>query len=145
MVERIKTGTVLIKEGVVLPASLRIESEPYSKGWRLVRDLDGGGLDRQAREAGWTLFFMAGEASATVFGSGSERSIGRAVKKLMTKINGFNCLEISQVAGSRSLGVPCVTASGHARHIQESMFLVGPKQPANGRGGVNSVATPEPS
>jgi hypothetical protein len=135
MVQTIKAGTVLIKEGVVLPDSLQIESEPYSKGWRLVQNLDGGGLDRKAQEAGWTLFFMAGEIRSTVLGSDSEGSAGRAVDKLTTKMNGFNCLEISQVAGSRTLGLPSVTASGHARHIQQSMFLVEHKQPVNGLGG----------
>lgn len=135
MVERIRTGTLLIKEGIILTESLRIESEPYSKGWRLIRDLDGGDLDRKTREAGWTLFFMAGEIRATVLGSDSEGSAGRAVRKLIMKMNGFNCLEISQVAGSHTLGLPCVTASGHARHIQQSMFLVEPKRPATSSGG----------
>lgn len=135
MVERIKTGTVLIKEGIILPESLGIESEPYSKGWRLVRDLDGRGLDRKTSEAGWTLFFMAGEVRATVLGSDSEASAGRAVRKLVMKMNGFNCLEISQVGGSRTLGLPCVTASGHARHLRQSIFLVEPKQPAPSSGG----------
>lgn len=129
MMDRIKTGTLVIKEGIILPESLGIESEPYSKGWRLVRDLDGGGLDRKASEAGWTLFFMAGEVRAKVLGSNSEGSAGRAVRKLIMKMNGFNCLEISQVASSRTLGLPCVTASGHVRHIQQTLFLVGPRQP----------------
>jgi hypothetical protein len=135
MAERIKSGTVLVKEGIVLPESLRIESEPYSKGWRLVRDLDGGSLDRKTSEAGWTLFFMAGEVHATVLGSDSEGSAGRAVRKLTMKMNGFNCLEISQLAGSRTFGLPSVTASGHARHIQQSIFLVEANQPAISSGG----------
>ena len=129
MADKIKTGTVLVKEGTLLPKSLQVESEPYSKGWRLVKDLDGGGLDRKTHEAGWTLFFMAGEVSATVLGANSARSERRAVKKLTMGANGFNCLEISRVAGKRFLGLPCVTASGHARHLQQSMFLVGAKQP----------------
>ena len=119
-------GTIFIKEGTALPKSLRIESEPYSKGWRLITELGGCDLDRTAGEAGWTLFFMAGEVNATVFGSDFKGSAGRAVRKLMMKMNGFNCLEITQVAAGRAFGLPSVTASGHARHIQESMFLVGP-------------------
>lgn len=129
MAERIKTGTVLVKEETLLPESLQVESEPYSKGWRLVKGLDGDGLERKIHEAGWTLFFMAGEVSATVLGSDSAGSARRAVKKLMMDANGFNCLEISRVAGKRFLGLPCVAASGHARHLQQSMFLVGAEQP----------------
>jgi hypothetical protein len=122
----VTTGIVLIKEGTILPESARIESEPYAKGWRLVRELNGGDLDRKTRKAGWTLFFMAGEVRATVRGSDSQGSAVRAVRKLMMKMNGFNCLEISQVAFERTLGLPRVTAPGHVRHIQQSMFLVGP-------------------
>jgi hypothetical protein len=43
MADKIKTGTILVQEGVLLPDSVRFESEPYSKGWRLVKALDGYG------------------------------------------------------------------------------------------------------
>ena len=128
------TGAVLIREGIVLPESLRIVSEPYAKGWRLVSELSGGDLERMMRDAGWTLFFMAGEIRATVLGSDSQGSTCKAVRKLLTKMNGFNCLEISQIAFDRTLGLPCVTASGHERHIQQSLFLVGPGNRENGPG-----------
>ncbi len=48
MAEKINTGTILIKDDALLPESLRFESEPYSKGWRLVKNLDGYGLDRKS-------------------------------------------------------------------------------------------------
>ncbi len=122
---RIKTGTILIEEGTLLPESLRFESEPYAKGWRLVKDLDGYGLDRRIREAGWTFFYMAGEVHATAVGSDLEKTTRRAVQKAIAcmKSDRLNCLEIAQVAVKRFLGLPYVTVSAHARHIQESMFL----------------------
>jgi len=125
MADKIKTGTTLIKEGALLPEALRFESAPYSKGWRLVKNLDSRGLDRKIREAGWTFFFMAGDANATAVGSDSERTTRRAIKKVIASMesDGFNCLEIVQVAAKRFLGLPYVTVSAHPRHIQESMFL----------------------
>lgn len=42
-------------------------------------------------------------SSATVFGSDSERSTRKAVTKLLRKSDGFNCLEVSQVAGKHFL------------------------------------------
>ncbi len=125
MAEKIKTGTILIEEGALLPESLRFESEPYSNGWRLVKDLDGYGLDRKIRETGWTFFYMAGEVHATVVGSDLEKTTRRAVKKVIAymKSDRLNCLEIEQVAVKRFLGLPYVTVSAHQRHIQESMFL----------------------
>jgi hypothetical protein len=82
-------------------------------------------MDRKLCEAGWTFFYMAGEVNAIVFGSDSEKTTRRAVKKVIAnmKSDRINCLEISQVAAKRFLGLPYVTVSAHPRHIQESMFL----------------------
>jgi hypothetical protein len=125
MAEKITTGTILIKEGTPLPECLRLESEPYSKGWRLVENLDSRGLDRKIREAGWTFFFMAGGANATAVGSDLEKTTRRAVKRVLASMtsDGFNCLEIAQVGVKRFLGLPYVNVSAHPRHIQQSMFL----------------------
>ncbi len=41
MAEKIKTGSVLIKDGALLPDALQFESEPCATGWRLVKNLDG--------------------------------------------------------------------------------------------------------
>lgn len=125
MAEKIKTGSILIKEGALLPESLRFESEPYSRGWRLVKNLDGYGLDRKIREAGWTFFYMAGEVNATDVGFDLEKTTRRAVKKVIAymKSDRLNCLEIAQVTVKRFLGLPYVTISAHPRHIQESIVL----------------------
>ncbi len=125
MADKIKTGTILIEEGALLPESLRFESEPYSKGWRLVKNLDAYGLDRKIREAGWTFFYMAGEVHASVVGSDLEKTTRRAVKKVIAymKSDRLNCLEIAQVAVKRFLGLSYVTVSAHPRHIQESIVL----------------------
>jgi hypothetical protein len=49
MAETIKAGTVLIKEGALLPEALQFESEFCVPGWRLVKGLDGHALDREQR------------------------------------------------------------------------------------------------
>lgn len=125
MPDTIKTGTILIKEAALLPESLQFESEPYAKGWRLVKNLDGYGLDRKIRETGWTFFYLAGEIRATVFGFEGQKRVRGAVKRMLAKLKSekFNSLEITRVASTRFLGVPYVSVSGHARHIQESMVL----------------------
>ena len=132
MPDKIRTGTILIEEGALLPESLGFESEPYSKGWRLVKNLDSRGLDRKIRDAGWTFFFMAGGVNASAVGSDLEKTTRRAIKKVIAsmELDGFNCLEIAQVAAKRFLGLPYVTVSAHPRHIQESVFLFHAKRPA---------------
>ena len=136
MSEKLKTGTLLIEEGVVFPDSLRVDSEPYSNGWRIVKGLDGYGLDRTMSRAGWTCFYMANEISASAVAFDGERSLSRAVSQILTKLKleRFKSLEVTHVAMKRVLGFSQTTVSAHARHIQESMFLFDwmKKQPAQG-------------
>ncbi len=125
MTDPIETGTILVKEGTLLPDALRLGSEPYTAGWKLVKNLHGYGLDRKAHEAGWTFFYLAGEIKTTVLGFDGQKTVRRAVKQILASLKSdkFNSLEITGVASKRFLGVPYVTVSAHSRHIQESVFL----------------------
>ena len=125
MEEKINTGKILIKEGAVLPECLQLESEPYLKGWSLVKNVDAKELDRKIHKAGWTLFFMAHEVDASAVGSDPENTTRRAVRKAIAcmKSGRLNCLEITQVGVKHLLGHCYVSVSAHPRHIQESMFL----------------------
>ena len=125
MPDTIKPGTILIKEGTLLPQTLRFESEPCAPGWRLVKDLDGCGLDRKIREAGWTFFCLAGQLGATVFGIDEQKTLSRAVGQVLAKLESaeFNSLEIMRLStgtSKRFLGVCYVTISARSRHIQAS-------------------------
>ncbi len=125
MAETIKTGTILIKEGTPLPDALQFESEPCATGWKLVKDLDGYGLDRKIHEAGWTFFCLAGEIKSAVFDFGGEKTVFRALKRILAKVKSekFNSLEITRVASKRFLGVPYASVSARSRHIQEGLVL----------------------
>ncbi len=128
MPDTIKTGTILIKEGTLLPESLRFESEPCAPGWRLVQNLDGYGLGRKIHEAGWTFSWRAGEIGATVFGLDEQKTLSRAVEQILANLESaeFNSLEIMRVASEASkrfLGVRYVTVSAQSRDIQESAPL----------------------
>jgi len=132
MPDTIKPGTILIKEGTLLPEAVRFESEPCVPGWRLLKDLDGCGLDRKIRDAGWTFFCLAGQLGATVFGIDEQKTLSRAVGQILANLESaeFNSLEIMRVtseASKRFLGVRYVTVSAQSRHIQESAFLFGAK------------------
>ena len=74
MPDTIKMGTILIKEGTLLPELLRFESEPCAPGWRLVKNLDGYGLGRKIHEAGWIFAWRADEIGATVFGLDEQKT-----------------------------------------------------------------------
>jgi hypothetical protein len=126
MAETINTGTILFKDGTLLPDALQFDSEPCATGWRLVKDFDGYGLDRKIRDAGWRFFCIAGEIKSIVFGFEGQTSVRRAVKRMLARLKSekFNSLEITRVASKRFLGVPYVSASARSRHIQESLFLL---------------------
>ena len=128
MPDTVKTGTILIKEGTLLPESLRFESEPCAPGWRLVQNLDGYGLGRKIHEAGWTFSWRAGEIGASVFGLDEQKTLSRAVEQIPATLESaeFNSLEIMRVAAEASkrfLGVRYVTVSAQSRDIQESAPL----------------------
>ncbi len=126
MAETIITGTILIKDGTFLPDALQFESEPCATGWRLVKNLDGYGLGRKIHEAGWSFFWLAGEIKATVFGFDGQKTVRRAVKRILTNLKSekFNGLEITQVEAKRFLGLPYASVCAHSRHIQENAFLL---------------------
>jgi hypothetical protein len=126
MAHTIETGTILFKDRTLLPEALRFDSEPCAPGWRSVQNLDGHGLGRKIHEAGWTFFWLAGEIGATVFGLDGQKTVRRAIKRILAKLKSenFNSLEITRVASKRFLGVPYLSVSAHSRHIQENAFLL---------------------
>lgn len=137
MPDVIGAGTILLREGTSLPETLQLESEAYLPGWRLVKNLAALGLGRKLQEAGWSFFCLAGDSNATVFGFGEEKTVRRAVERILGKrdCKNFNGLEVTRVSSSvskRFLGVIHVTLSAHSRHIQESVFLVGDKDIRSG-------------
>jgi hypothetical protein len=101
----------LIEEGTLLPDCLRFESGPYSNGWRIVRNLDGFGLERKIREAGWKFFYMAGEITRSVLGFDREETLRRTVNHVLARLKseGFNSLEITEVVAERFVGLHHMT------------------------------------
>ncbi len=121
--------TILIREGTPLPANRSIESEAFVPGWRLIKDLDGYGLDRKIREAGWTPFCLAGETRATVFGIDEGKMVRRAIMEILARLEPekFNSLEIMRVTSvdsKRFLGVRYLTVSAQSRLIQQGVGLL---------------------
>jgi len=121
-----KTGTILIKDGTLLPDALQIESEPCATGWRIVKNIDASGLGRKIHEAGWSFFCVAGEVKGIIFGFEKQVAVRRAVKRILAnlKLERFNGLEITQVEVNRFLGLPYASVCAHSRQIQENPFLL---------------------
>jgi hypothetical protein len=127
MQETIKSGIMLIADGITLPESLQFETDPYAFGWRLVKNFDSHSFNQIIGQAGWNFFYIAGAIETNAFGSDEKKTTRKAIKQVIGKLKSknFNCLEITLVAAKRTLGLPYVSVSAHSRHIQKSMVLFG--------------------
>jgi hypothetical protein len=125
MVNNIQAGTIMLEESVLLPEALRLDSERYSGSWRVVSGLDGFGVDHRIRKAGWNFMFVEGRISVLVLGWGRKTMIRRAAKRLLATVKSrwFNSAEITSLNSGFFLGIPYLTLSGHARHLQHGPQL----------------------
>ena len=118
-------GTIMIRVGTLTPQSLRVETEPYSHGWEMIKNSDGDAVDRDIRQADWNFFFLAANIQATAWGHWGERNARKAMKKVLAQVKQLkrNCAEITGVSARRFQGFPYVHVSAHSRHIQKSPLL----------------------
>src|SRR5438309_2137901 len=72
----IKAGTVLIENGTLLPRSLALASEPYSRGWTTVSNVRSD-FERDISQARWTLLGVEDHATDGACPD-SERNLQRA-------------------------------------------------------------------
>ena len=126
MSQRIRVGSILIKENLPFPVGVTVDSEAYLRGWKLVRNLDGYGLARIIVKAHWNFFYLAGDMRASAFGSESLGTLHRALKRIVRKPEGqhYNALEITRVVARRFLGVSFMRVTANFRHIQERVGLI---------------------
>jgi hypothetical protein len=127
MRQAMNEGTVLFRDGTIFPKDFQCESESSSPGWRSFKGLDGDGLDRMIRNAGWHFFCFAGESMISVVGLEGEKTVHKAIGRIQAslKLEKINSFEITRVAFKTFLGVPYTRLSFRMRNIQESMFLRG--------------------
>ena len=120
----IKTGAVMIREGVLLPECAHIETLGYSTGWRSVVNDDSFAVDRKLRAAGWQFFFIAGELKVIEPGWGAS-TIRRGTSRILARgrKRNLNGMEITQVAAARFLGIPYVSIRAFSHHIQKEPVL----------------------
>lgn len=132
--DTIRAGAILINNDALLPKAVHLETEPFARGWKLVKNLDGDKLNREIGRAGWTFFSFAGEISSTVFGNDGAATVRRAIKRILANpdLGQSNSLEVTRVTPKHFLGVPYTTVYACSRHARESIFFFRPGE-AQGR------------
>lgn len=116
-----QAGAILVEDGTILPGGLSLERSTFSQKWRSVPNLDRIGLEAQLAQAGWTFFYMAGAVKQCAFGFDEEKRVRAAVGRVIADVQSqrCNCLEITELATKGFLGIPYVSITAHARHIQD--------------------------
>lgn len=125
MTANVQVGSILIDDRPQITQALGFKNEYYSGTWNLVKGFDAFSLDRKIHAAGWNFFFMVSEVKVMALGGIGPGNIQRALKRVLGKVkqSNFNCLEVTEIAAKRFLGVPYMTVSVHSRHIQQSCAL----------------------
>ena len=120
MSDQIQAGTMIVHQSAAVRL-LNLESEPYFQKWSSLGPIKSSGLDHKVRAMGWNLFFMAGGITAVVPAWGGRNILRRGVKRLLaqTRLQHFNCLEVTQIHRKYFLGIPYLAISANPRHIQE--------------------------
>lgn len=125
----IESGTLLIRKGAVLPASILLKSSVTNDSFSAVQ---GGAellqLKAELAQAGWDYFYM-GAVKQTVFGRGPKR-LASAMKGVTAKmrLNKCNSLQIDAITPHSVLGIPYLSVSAHCCHIQQGVIFAGETQ-----------------
>ena len=122
----ITAGNILVRRGTNLPASFLVEAGAESIGWAAIKDSPST-FEKTLEEAGWTFFFMAGEIKTTILGFDKQKALRAALRRLITDVKSQHCnsIEITGVVGKSFLGIPYLSVSAHARHLQKDRLFSG--------------------
>lgn len=120
-----KIGEMYLRDGVVLPQSVSLDTTSYAQGWRTLNGHDNFTLDRKLRTVGWGLLFMAGEIKSIKVGPHGEGAMRRTVDSVLSKVRAqdFNCASLSSINDRRFLGIPYTVVSGYAYNLQHGFQL----------------------
>jgi hypothetical protein len=123
MCNSLKSGTLIIAEGISLPMS-DAKTQSFCAGWRTAEDIDARGMDKRFSEMGWSCFEKASPATVNVMGLGHAATLIKAFQKLVRRRQTakFNCLEITEAVHKTFMGVSFVHLTARARNIKQRLW-----------------------
>jgi hypothetical protein len=125
MENRITIGTIILRDDFAFPKNFGIQSAAYCAGWLRIKGMTTTVLDRTLRSAGWNRFYIAGAMRTLELGNGKDACVKRGIARLAAraKASNFNCLQVTGITQKSSFGIPFVSFSANACHIQEGTAL----------------------
>ena len=123
MCDSVKTGTLIIADGISLPMS-DAKTQSFCPGWRTVKNIEARGMDKRFSEMGWSCFEKASPATVNVMGLSHAGTLIKAFQKLLRqrKTPKFNCLEITEALHKTFMGVSFVHLTARARNIKQRLW-----------------------
>jgi hypothetical protein len=117
-------GTMMMREGILLPESAQIESRQYSDAWRNLIGVDSFAFDQKLSGAGLHLLFLAGKLEVLEFGRGPS-AVRRGIKRILARLRKLdpNCMQVAEIKPIRILGLPCVAIRADSFHIQSGRLF----------------------
>ncbi|MGD1068905.1 MAG: hypothetical protein ABSB15_02100 [Bryobacteraceae bacterium] len=117
----LRRGTILVRADIRLPASLSSSETELLGEWNLLSLCPSETFFERLKVAGWKCFYIGGEINLTATG----RTYGGTMAKLLNRVQRVvkkrdcNCIEITGMETSRSLGFSNVRLGAQARHVQK--------------------------
>ena len=117
-----ETGIILIRENALLPPNLSLDCEPFTPGWKYIRNLDSYAFSRRIKEKNWSFVRLDVESKVRVLGLATQGTLRRGVNRILEELTGrrFNSLEINVVVFKRFLGCTYLGISAKLRRVQDN-------------------------
>jgi hypothetical protein len=118
----VKTGTLIIAEGIPLPMR-DAKMQFFCAGWRTLKNIEVKSMDKRFSEMGWSCFEKASPATVNVVGLGDAATLVKAFQKLVrqNKTAKFNCLETTDAVHKTFMGMSFVHLTARARNIKQRL------------------------
>ena len=122
--DNVVTGTVLVKSGISLPDTTRLELSSIN-GWSVLRGTDNTELEAHIRRSGWHLFYIVPTIVKESHGLTRRSAIEKSLSGAVTKVDeqGLNAVEIMSLDVRRVLGVYIARVMVQPRHIRRDPFI----------------------
>jgi hypothetical protein len=108
----------------ILPDGFDLRQEQFCEAWMSVEDMMSTALDARVRNAGWHFMWLEDAYSSSCIGLTEASAGAKAITHALNQVTSrFNAAELDSLKVSKYLGFVAVTATLHARQIQEQAYL----------------------
>ena len=117
-----ETGLILIRDSALLPLNLSLNCTQFTRGWRVIQDLDSYAFGLKMKEKNWSFVRLGPQRKVRVLGLATQGMLRRGVDRILDDLKGrrFNSLEISIIVFRRFWGITYLGISANLRHVQDN-------------------------